>query len=159
MKNTGRPLLLTGILAIVSVAVMIAALFSVDRTADFVPPPFDPAAQKGTPPASLSSDYRALDAQVFQAALCGQPRLLGSAVEVWLTNPEENSVWLKLRILDSEGNILGETGLLRPGEYVRQLQLDETYPPPMQLVLKLMAYEPETYHSAGSVTVRTSFAP
>ena len=76
--------------------------------------------------------------------------------DVWLTNPEENTVWLKVRILDEKGNILGESGLVRPGEYVRSVKLDSLPKETVDVSLKIMAYEPETYYSAGSAVLNTT---
>lgn len=78
---------------------------------------------------------------------------------VYLTNPAENTVWLKLRVLDTNGSILGETGLLRPGEYVRTVALSAAPTPGTSITLKIMGYEPDTYLSAGSATLSTTYAP
>lgn len=77
-------------------------------------------------------------------------------MEVWLTNPDTNTLWLKLRVLDQDGNTLGETGLLRPGEYVRWVELENLPPAGSTVTLKLMAYEPDTYHSGGAASLQTT---
>ena len=46
-----------------------------------------------------------------------------SSATVYFTNAQENHVYLKLRVLDENDRILGETGLLKPGEYVKDVQL------------------------------------
>lgn len=61
-----------------------------------------------------------------------------------------------MRILDEAGNILGESGLLRPGEYVRAVRLEKIPKQPTPVSLKIMAYEPETYYSAGSAVLKTT---
>lgn len=157
--GTKKLVAVLGILAFVSAAVMVAALLSGGPTAGFTPPPFDPEALLGVPDVPAELGYGQLDAQVFQVSLCGVLKPENSKLDIWLTNPAENSVWLKLRLLDRQGNVLGETGLLRPGEYVRQLTLTATPEPGAQVVMKLMAYEPETYHSAGSATLTASIVP
>ena len=80
----------------------------------------------------------------------------GSNAAVYLTNPAENEVRLKLRVLDGNGNILGETGLIRPGEYVKDVVLTENLTAGTKIKLKIMGYEPETYFSAGSATLNTA---
>lgn len=148
-----------GILAFLSVAVMLAVLSFGNTSPGFTPPPFDPAAQVGTPAVPAELGYGQLDAQAFRASLCGVLKPAEGTLDIWLTNPAENSVWLKLRLMDSRGNLLGETGLLRPGEYVRQISLSSAPEPGSTVILKLMAYEPDTYHSAGSITLTTSIVP
>lgn len=78
--------------------------------------------------------------------------------DVWFTNPESNTVWLKLRVLDGAGDTLGETGLIRPGEYVQAIFFDRVPGIGDSIGLKLMAYEPDTYYSAGSATLNTVIA-
>ncbi len=77
------------------------------------------------------------------------------AADVWLTNPSGSAVWLKVRILDENDNILGESGLIRAGEYVRSVQLTAVPSATANISLKIMAYEPDTYYSAGSARLNT----
>lgn len=58
-------------------------------------------------------------------------------------------------MLDKDGKVLGETGLVKPGQYVQPLTLD-TVPKQTETVkVKIMAYEPETYYSAGAASLNT----
>ena len=145
---------LLSVLCVIAVSVMAAVLFRGGRVQKFSPPPFEPAAQSGMPEEPAC---RELDAQVFRVGLCGEVRIREDAAQVWFSNPGDNAVWLGLRILDEEGQILGQTGLLRPGEYVRQVAVTGAAPG-TPVILKVMAYEPDTYHSAGSLTVHTYIA-
>lgn len=157
-KNQTRLLLPAIILCALSLLGMVLALTLTDRqeVASFTPPPFDATAQAGTPTVPEELGWSELDAQAFQAGVCGVFAPQGDTVDVWLTNPENNAVWLKLRVLDEKGNVLGETGLLRPGEYVQSVTLTSVPNSGTPLTLKLMAYEPDTYHSAGAVSLRTT---
>jgi len=92
----------------------------------------------------------------FSAHVTGLVKVEGDTSEVYFTNDDGNKVWLKLRILDENDNILGETGLLKPNEYVKSITLDPPPEPGDSLNLKIMAYEPETYFSAGVVVVNTN---
>ena len=128
----------------------------------FTPPPFEQSAKAGEPETEAipkESGYSLLDAQAYQAALCGNPDVRGREVWLYLTNPESNTVWLKVRILNEAGEILGESGLLKPGEYVESVALDTVPSEDTPVQLKLMAYEPDTYHSAGAVSLHTSLHP
>ena len=143
------------VLCAVSVFGMICALRFSTTTDSFSPPPFDPAAQSGVPSVPEGLGYTELEAGDFRAALCGNVTAEKEAAVIFLTNPGENHVWLKLRLLDENRNILGETGLVRPGEFVRLLEMNPMPEPGTPVVLKVMAYEPDTYHSQGAVTVNT----
>ena len=163
MKNKKRtnqcvlPIILAVCFAVV-LGITIFLLCNLKRgQAEFIPPPFDFSAIEGIPevPDSLgfSSPYK--DGMGYRFSVCGNITMNGVKATVYLTNPEENNVWIKLRILDTDGNILGETGLVRPGEYVKEVSLSRRIPCGTPVNLKIMGYEPETYKSAGAVTLST----
>lgn len=153
--NKGKWIRILAVLCVVSVIGMVGALRFGGKTETFVPPPFDPTAQSGIPEVPAGLGYRELDAGPYRVALCGQITQENSAALVCLTNPIDNDVWIKLRILDENGHILGETGLTRPGEFVRLMEINPIPESGTELVLKVMAYEPDTYHSLGAVTIHT----
>ena len=155
MKNYILPL--AAVLCAVSLAVMVFALTRQEvqtEMGEFTPPPFDSAAVVGTPEVPDGLGYNELDCQVYKVSLCGK---LNADGHIWLTNPESNEVWLKVRILDAKGNILGETGLVRPGEYVQTVELTTIPKSGTPITLKIMAYEPDTYYSAGAASLNTTF--
>ena len=124
----------------------------------FVPPPFDTAAVNGAPEVPDGLGYRVMDAKgVYSFGVCGELKLNGAATDVWFTSPETNTVWLKLRVMDTAGNILGETGLIKPGQYVQTVALQGDCTVGMAVTVKIMSYAPETYYSRGEVTVNTQF--
>ena len=145
------------ILCALALVAMFIALGAGNKTiqAEFVPPAFDPSAHAGTPEVSDELGWNELDAQVFKVSVCGVIIPTDTSADVWLTNPTSNEVWLKLRILDMDGSILGETGLIKPGEYLQSVSLNNVPPKGANIVLKIMAYEPDTYYSAGAISVNT----
>ena len=154
-KNYILPL--AAVLCAVSLAVMVFALTRQEvqtKMGEFTPPPFDSAAVVGTPEVPDGLGYNELDCQVYKVSLCGK---LNADGDIYLTNPESNEVWLKVRILDVGGNILGETGLVRPGEYVQTVALTTIPKSGTPITLKIMAYEPDTYYSAGAASLNTTF--
>lgn len=157
MKKTNLIIILS-ILCAASVVGMVLALCFGRPRADFTPPPFESNAQTGAPLVPEMRGYQELNVGIFRVFLCGEVCLEDDAADVWFTNPAENHVWLKLRILDAEGVVLGQTGILRPGEHVRQVALSEPVAVDTPIVLKVMAYEPETYHGAGALELHTVIA-
>lgn len=158
MKKADISIRILTILCAASVAVMVLALCFGGREAEFVPPPFEAGAQTGTPAVPENLGWQALDAGAFRVSLCGKVCPEDGNADIWFTNPAENRVWLRLRVLDEAGNILGQTGILRPGEYVRRVTLSAVPEAGTPIVLKVMAYEPETYRSAGALTLNTVIA-
>ncbi len=122
----------------------------------FVPPPFDDNAQTGTPEVPEGLGWEELDAESYKFSVCGVFAPEDGKADVWLTDPADSGVWLKLRVLDGNGTVLGQTGLIRPGEYVQSVALDITPDDGDSVILKVMAYEPQTYYSAGVVSLNTT---
>lgn len=147
------------LVCVLSIVVMIVTLcYHKSEMGEFVPPSFDEAAQTGIPVVPDGLGWQELDATAFKVSVCGKIIPNGMSADVWLTNPENNTVWLKLRVLDKNGTILGETGLIRPGEYVQTVTLDTMPKAGTSIVLKLMSYQPDTYYSEGAVTLDTTIS-
>ena len=121
---------------------------------DFTSPPFEAAAVSGQPEAADESLYGTLPlSDEVTVSLCSSPVVTDGAAQVFFTSPEENTAWVMLRLLDAEGNLLGETGLLRPGEYVESVTLVRE-PEHGQAIARILTYEPDTYYSMGSANAQ-----
>ncbi len=154
LKKTKRMLSVMLPLCLISLIMAIWVWSSREgKIGEFVPPEFESSAQAGLPDVPEELYWKILDASVFRVGVCGRFCVHGERADVWLYNPEDNNVWIKLRVLDENGKILGETGLMRPGEYVQSVRLDSAPKEGSRVVLKVMTYEPETYYSAGAVDI------
>ena len=149
-----------GIAVAVTMVVMVIALCIPKEveTGEFIPPAFESAAVVGTPdvPEGLgySSPYQ--DGMAYRFLVCGNVKMDGNKATVYLTNDAENDVYLKVRVLDEGGNTLGETGLIKPGEYVKDVELSKALAAGTSVKLKIMSYDPETYMSMGSAVMNTT---
>ena len=159
-KLNFTPVYILSVLAAAAVISMVVA-FSVTgspKQGKFIPPPFEDAAVQGTPdvPEELqySSPYR--EGMAYRFSVCGYVTMDSNKAVVYFTNAAENDVYLKLRVIDDSGNILGETGLLKPGEYVKDVELNVIPSAGTGIILKIMSYEPDTYMSEGSVILKTT---
>ena len=133
----------------------------------------DDERQTGIPSAIPEENgYTSYSAEgICEVVLCGNPEVHGKEVQLWLTNPETNSVWLRAELwsvaftYDTAGKItaaspdkmLGKTGFIRPGEYVetvmlsRELQEERTY-----VMIKISTYVESTRTSEGFFYINTS---
>lgn len=91
----------------------------------------------------------------YDFAVCGNVTMEGDKAIVYLTNIEGNNTWIKLRVFDEQGNMFGETGLIKPNEYVKYVTLSKTLEVGTKIKLKIMGYEPHTYYSAGAASLNT----
>ena len=158
-KNYILPL--AAVLCVLSLAVMVFALTRQNTQTvmgEFTPPPFDSTAVVGSPAVPDGLGWQELDARVYKVGICGKFIPKGNSADIWLTNPESNTVWLKVRVLDEKGNTLGETGIIKPGEYVQSVELDNVPKAGKPIVLKIMAYQPDTYYSEGAVSLNTTIS-
>lgn len=171
MSKKNAPLIIAAAVCIIAVAAMIAALVagkdpedekssggsvSAVQTAEFTPPEFDAAAQKGTPDVPDDLGYSEIDAQAYTFWVCGKVICENGSAEIYLTNPDSSSVWLKVRVLDGNDRVLGETGLIKQGEYVQSVSLENIPTDGADIKLKVMSYEPDTYYSMGAASLNTT---
>jgi len=119
---------------------------------EFTAPEFDPAAVKGVPAVSHPERYGTLNlTEEIAVSLYSSPVVKDGRAQVYFTSPETNAGWIRLRLYDNKGNVIGETGLVRPGEYVEFVSLTAT-PKRSAATAKILTYEPDTYYSMGSAT-------
>lgn len=149
---------LVAAITIVSLGSVIGAVkYYNEKNPKYSPPPFEKEAISGKPDTLNIKGYsemQAADAYIF--GICGEITAKDGYVDVYFTSPESNSVWLKVRIADEEGNILGESGLIKPGQYVKSVKLSSEINSATSVSLKIMGYEVDTYLSAGAVTLKTT---
>lgn len=137
------------------------------------PPFFEENAVVGDPTAFVTEEdsYSLYEAEgVCKVALCGYLKADGKDAKIYLTNPEENEVFLRAEIYtvafvyDESGNVadyyeddlLGKSGFIRPGEYVETIKLDkvpseeQTY-----IMIKIATYNEFDGTSNGSFFINT----
>ena len=124
---------------------------------EFVPPPFEKAVVKGAPEIADPNavGYAELDARAYKVAICGKVKLNEGKADVYFTNPESNDVWLKLRVLNEAGEIIAETGIVMPGEYLKTITFTKAVSVGDKITIKIMGYEPHTYYSKGEANLNT----
>lgn len=151
-----RWVLLWILVAGISLAVMSIVLFQPhEREGAFVPPAFENQATVGVPAVPEHLGYAELyqEGMAYRVGVCGMVQTNEGEAVVFFTNLRENEAWLKLRLLDEQGTLLGESGLLKPGEYLRAVKLERALSAGAQIKLHVMGYQPDTYRSIGAVTL------
>ena len=116
---------------------------------DFVPPSFDAAAVAGEPEPDRPGYGTLQLTDEIAVSLYASPLVQDGRAQVFFASPASNTAWVRLRLLDTKGNLLGETGLIRPGEYVESVSIS-ALPKQSEAVARILTYEPETYYSLGS---------
>ncbi|MFI3141174.1 MAG: hypothetical protein R3Y27_02570 [Clostridia bacterium] len=150
---------IVSVVCILAIIAMAFALMSEPDVVigDFVAPEFDIAAQEGTPSVSNTSYSEVyMDGMSFSTVVCALFGVEDDQAEVFFTNPDTNTAWLKLRIENADGNVIAETGIIQPGEYVQYINFTEEVASGDSIKLVVMSYEPDTYFSMGSVSLNTT---
>ena len=124
--RTGRRRrLILGGFALIGASLVVLAIVMILHP-PYRPPAFEQEALAGTPsdlPENLSYQIVEIE-QDFSIGLCATLwRQEDGSVDLYFTNPVTNEALLLLRVEDSEGNLLGRSGLLRPGEYLQKMPL------------------------------------
>ncbi len=121
--------------------------------------------------------YRSYSAaNICDVALCGNPLIDGKEVKLYLTNPASNDVWIRAEIYsvsftyDLSGKVtaaspdkkLGESGFIKPGEYLESVCLShklEGDDSGVYVMIKIATYIEETATSNGFFYVNTVLFP
>ena len=166
-KKRGSDVLLISLICIVAIAVIcVSAVIVVnvislnnnkENGSGFVPPSFDSGAEMGIPSVPDGMGYLEVYKQgmKFNSFVCGEVNVVDGKADIYFTNPEKNTLWMKLRIFDKKGNIIAETGLIKPGEYVKTVKFDTVPSNNSDIIMRIMTYEPDTYYSGGAVSLNT----
>lgn len=145
--------------ALIVAAVWVAAALVMNNRKSpggFTPPPFEEAAEEGMPELD-DSRFQVFDfAGVFSAGLLPDPELKDGKADIYLSSPSTNTVWMKCKLLDEDGKLLGETGVIRPGTYVKSVIITRQPGQDVPITYRVISYEPETYYSEGSVNIATT---
>lgn len=117
---------------------------------EFVPPSFEASAVSGVPDIGTADGYGTLELSAgIAVSMYSSPTVTDGRALMCFASAAGNRGWVRLRIVDENGGILGETGLLKPGEYVEYVSLEKA-PTSSVATVRILTYEPETYYSMGS---------
>jgi hypothetical protein len=124
----------------------------------FSRPDFDSSAQTGEPEVEEKYGYATLEIEDgYVVKVCGVPANDGQDVNFYLTNASDNTVWLRGEVLDENNRVLGSSGVIKPGEYLTSITMDEPLEDDTaQVKLRVIAYEPDTWQSRGNVSLQTT---
>lgn len=153
-RRTGKLAVLYLLIVAFGVAAAVWAYYHF-KPAVFTHPDFDAAAVSGAPQVDQRYGYSTLQVEEgYSVMLCGVPANDGSTVEFFLTNPEDNKVWLRAEVRGEDGELIGSTGVLRQGEYLPSITLTQPLTQRETLVtVRIVAYEPDTWQSRGNVNL------
>lgn len=119
-------------------------------------PDFETAALAGEPQVDEQRyGYSTLEVNTeYSIMLCGVPANDGQNIYFYLTNPTENGVWFRAEFLNEAGDVLASTGVLKQGEYLPYITLDQPLTErETVMTVRVVAYEPHTWQSQGNINL------
>lgn len=154
MKKNKITIVLSTIL-IILISIIIFLLININSKKQFKKPEFANAAT--SIPEKLEYKEKAIKvSEGYSLYIDPIPKLDQNAnLSINLVSLEENNIWIKVRILNAKEEIIGETGLIKPGEYLEKVQINQQLSKNDQITYKIMGYEKDTYRSAGTISLNT----
>lgn len=154
MKKNKITIVLSTIL-IILISIIIFLLININNKKQFKKPEFANAAT--SIPEKLEYKEKAIKvSEGYSLYIDPIPKLDQNAnLSINLVSLEENKIWIKVRILNAKEEIIGETGLIKPGEYLEKVQINQQLSKNDQITYKIMGYEKDTYRSAGTISLNT----
>lgn len=151
-KQQKTVITVTAILLVLSIIATVAVFLIQKGKNSFTPPPFDGSAISGMPTVDNNAlQYRKVDvAQGFSFYLAMCPRYEDGEAKVYLTSCEDNIAYVRIILFDSESNVIGESGLIKPGEYIEGVALSIQPTEKTTIKAKILSYDPQTYYSMGA---------
>lgn len=129
---------------------------------DFQPPPFETAALQGLPQPEASLNYDNVTAPTgFSVGLCGTMyQQQDSSLMLYLTNPKTNNANIRCEIRNEAGELLYQSGVLKPGEYLPTLTpVKELDNEAIQTEILIYGYEEDTWYSRGTIVLNNILQP
>lgn len=149
----------------ITAMIVILSLTGKPQMGEFQKPSFDANAVVGTVPLTEEEqllygyDVRVPQGAIYRTGMCGVVTVKDGKATVWLCNPDTNTVNLKVRLTNGAGEVVGESGLVRPGEYLRDVTLTKEVAANDQITMRIMSYNIENYQSEGAFVMNTYQAP
>ena len=123
--------ILAVVLAVLLTAVVAVYVFTAlmaPEAPPFTPPPREPLATEGfAAPPDEEGQYRTVTvSEGFAVGICTVPAVRDGALRLFFSCDAQNTVWLRLVVMTDEGEVLGESGILTPGQCLTALPLSAT---------------------------------
>lgn len=147
---------ITTIIVIIICIISIVIFFnknSFTKVGKFVIPEMEKNAISGRP-SDVANELMYQEVKVndnYIVYLCAIPTYKNNKLTIYFTSVETNSGLMKIKVLDSHNNIIGESGLINPNSYVKEIKLNRELLNKEKITIKVMHYEKDTYYSLGNI--------
>jgi len=153
MKN--KLVIILSIVLVILLSVIIILGINLKNKTTFSKPKFDDLASS-TIPEDLNYEDNILKlVDGYSFYISARPKIEEEYLIIDFVSMIDNNTWIKVRIFDDENKVMGETGLVKPGEYLEKVLLTKALSNNDNISYKIIGYEMDTYMSAGTVDLKT----
>ena len=145
-------LLIIFIVFFIGVIVLFLNKDKINKKGEFVVPEFEASSIDGKPEnVDETLTYQEIRVKEdYIIYMCATPIEEDGKLTLYFTSSEKNIDLLKVRIFDVNNNLIGESGLLKPNSYVKNIILNRSLKENEGIIVKVMSYEKDIYYSNGS---------
>ncbi len=159
--NRKKSIMAAVITAFIFIGFLMVLLIS--RYNKYSPPELDDKRQTGIPAPDEKYLYETIDTDYgysFRIA-ANLFRQKDGSVMIYFTNPAENSVSLMCAVNDTDdGTVYYKSGRINPGEYIEKLDPNIEFENEVKnITVRIYAFEPTNYTSAGSTNLKMVLQP
>lgn len=122
----------------------------------FLTPEHEAAAMAGVP--DTANAYQTLPVKEgYIVGIDTAPVYRNGILHLNVANEADSSVWFLVRVYHDDKKI-AQTGILYPGEYIGDVKCNQRLAAGDNVMIQIIAYEPETYHSEGVARITCEIA-
>ena len=127
----------------------------IKRKVKFEAPAYETSAIEGKPEnVDEALTYKEVSVKEdYIVYVCATPKEENGVLTLYFTSSEKNVDLFKIRVFDMNDNLLGESGLINPNSYIKDVTLNRNLAENEEIKIKVMSYEKETYYSKGSINL------
>ncbi len=153
MKKNKVTIILSVVLLIL-IIIIVSLMINIKNKSTFKKPDYDKNAIETIP---TSLDYQSKIINVtdnYSLYVEPSPTIKDNDLIINLISLETNNILIKVRVLNND-KVVAETGLIKPGQYLKNVKLNKKINVDDEIIYVIMGYEPDTYLSAGSIKLNT----
>lgn len=161
-RTAGRRKKIIGIITSLSLILCICLGYIYIRYAEgyrtFRAPKHEASAAEGIPSPKNVQHYEELPVREgYAVGVDTSPLYRDGKLYLNVANRKSNTVWLLVQVY-MEDELIAKTGIFYPNEYVEKLSCSKKLSANDKVLIKILAYEPDTYHSEGVAQISTVVA-
>ncbi len=155
-KNQKLALKITILVILVFIIIFFLFLFIKNPSVikgEFIPPKMDDNYIIGKP-VGVSKECIYQEAKVndeYIVYLCASPLFENNKLNLYFTSSKNNKGLIKIKILDLNNKIIGESGLIEPDSYLKDIYISKKLINNERITVRIMHYEKKTYYSLGEL--------